>query len=394
MINSTKVNVKSIACYSVNGYNIFRGETMKEINIATILATKRREKGITQEELAAYIGVSKASVSKWETGQSYPDITFLPQLATYFNTSIDCLMGYSPQMSKEEIRKIYTQLCKDFATKPFEEVIEQCEELIHKYYSCFELLSQMAVLLINHFMLTPDQERQQEILLKIIFLCKKVIKESENLRLTAQMTHLLAGCYQIMNEPQEVVALLGEEIYPVIPDGELIAGAYLQMGNTKKAQQIVQASLYQHLLFLVSDLNLYMTLNADKEEQFNQALSKALNICAVFSLKELHPNTVLTVYLTAAQIFAQNNKVQNALEMVEKYTKVCTENTFPYTLHGDQFFNDIEYWFEGFDLGNQAPRNEAVIKESMVAALLNNPSFEVLKNENKFKLAIKQLKKL
>ena len=67
---------------------------MKEINIARKLTTKRREKGITQEELALYIGVSKASVSKWETGQSYPDITFLPQLATYFNISIDELMGY------------------------------------------------------------------------------------------------------------------------------------------------------------------------------------------------------------------------------------------------------------------------------------------------------------
>ena len=51
---------------------------MNELNIAKTLVLKRKEKGITQEELAAYIGVSKASVSKWETGQSYPDITFLP----------------------------------------------------------------------------------------------------------------------------------------------------------------------------------------------------------------------------------------------------------------------------------------------------------------------------
>jgi transcriptional regulator with XRE-family HTH domain len=42
---------------------------MKDINISTILAEKRREKGETQDQIAAYIGVSKASVSKWETGQ-------------------------------------------------------------------------------------------------------------------------------------------------------------------------------------------------------------------------------------------------------------------------------------------------------------------------------------
>ncbi|WP_419762087.1 helix-turn-helix domain-containing protein, partial [Bacillus mobilis] len=39
-----------------------------------------------------YNGITKASVSKWETGQSYPDITFLPLLASYFNISIDELI--------------------------------------------------------------------------------------------------------------------------------------------------------------------------------------------------------------------------------------------------------------------------------------------------------------
>ena len=78
---------------------------MKEINIAGAITRKRKEKGITQEELACYIGVSKASVSKWETGQSYPDIVFLPQLASYFNISLDELMGYQPQMTDEEIKE-------------------------------------------------------------------------------------------------------------------------------------------------------------------------------------------------------------------------------------------------------------------------------------------------
>ena len=99
---------------------------MKEINIAKTLIAKRKEKSITQDVLAAYIGVSKASVSKWETGQSYPDITFLPQLATYFNISIDELIGYSPQMTKEAIRKLYCKLTGEFSTRPFDEVLNEC----------------------------------------------------------------------------------------------------------------------------------------------------------------------------------------------------------------------------------------------------------------------------
>ena len=99
---------------------------MKEINIAKMIATKRKEKKITQDELAKYLGVSKAAISKWETGQSYPDITFLPILASYFNVSIDELIGYEPQMMKEEIKSLYQRLCHDFTTRSFNDVIEEC----------------------------------------------------------------------------------------------------------------------------------------------------------------------------------------------------------------------------------------------------------------------------
>ncbi|MCL2528656.1 MAG: helix-turn-helix domain-containing protein, partial [Defluviitaleaceae bacterium] len=119
---------------------------MKEINIARAIISKRKEKGITQEELANYIGVSSASVSKWETSQSYPDILLLPQLAAYFNISIDELMGYEPQMTKKDIAKLYSKLYKDLSDKPFDGVIKQCRETIKKYFSCFPLLLQMGEL--------------------------------------------------------------------------------------------------------------------------------------------------------------------------------------------------------------------------------------------------------
>ena len=89
---------------------------MKEINLGRILVENRHKRGITQDELAAYMGVSKAAVSKWETGMTYPDITLLPQLATYFNISIDELIGYEPQMTKEQIRVLCRKLATDFST--------------------------------------------------------------------------------------------------------------------------------------------------------------------------------------------------------------------------------------------------------------------------------------
>ncbi len=54
----------------------------------------RKQRGLTQEELAEQLNVSFQTVSKWETGVSMPDIGMLPVLADYFEISIDELLGY------------------------------------------------------------------------------------------------------------------------------------------------------------------------------------------------------------------------------------------------------------------------------------------------------------
>lgn len=56
------------------------------------IAEYRRAKGITQDQLAEYMGVSSQAVSKWENDLSCPDITLLPKLADYFGITIDKLL--------------------------------------------------------------------------------------------------------------------------------------------------------------------------------------------------------------------------------------------------------------------------------------------------------------
>ena len=67
---------------------------MNELHLANNLVRLRRERKVTQEELADFIGVTKASVSKWENRQSTPDILLLPQLAAFFGVTVDELLGY------------------------------------------------------------------------------------------------------------------------------------------------------------------------------------------------------------------------------------------------------------------------------------------------------------
>ncbi len=65
---------------------------MAGTTFSTTLQSLRKQKGVTQEQLATHLGVSPQAVSKWENG-SYPDGDLLPQIADYFEVSIDYLYG-------------------------------------------------------------------------------------------------------------------------------------------------------------------------------------------------------------------------------------------------------------------------------------------------------------
>lgn len=61
----------------------------------------RKEKGMTQEQLASELGLSYQAVSKWETGVACPDIMTLPKIADIFNISIDALFRANEEVTEE-----------------------------------------------------------------------------------------------------------------------------------------------------------------------------------------------------------------------------------------------------------------------------------------------------
>lgn len=59
----------------------------------------RKLKGLSQEELAEKIGVSRQTLSKWEVGETLPDIEKSRALADVFDVSLDELVSYEPEVS-------------------------------------------------------------------------------------------------------------------------------------------------------------------------------------------------------------------------------------------------------------------------------------------------------
>ena len=74
-----------------------------EMTIGASIKRLRTAKCITQEQLAVAMNVTCAAVSKWERGETYPDITLLQPLAYFFGVTLDELMGYNREKVKAEI---------------------------------------------------------------------------------------------------------------------------------------------------------------------------------------------------------------------------------------------------------------------------------------------------
>ena len=77
--------------------------------ISQVIKRLRKEKNITQEELATALNVTYQSVSRWETDQAYPDIELLPLIANYFEISTDVLLG-TDEISNECKRQEFLKL--------------------------------------------------------------------------------------------------------------------------------------------------------------------------------------------------------------------------------------------------------------------------------------------
>lgn len=182
--------------------------------------------------------ITKASVSKWETGQSYPDILLLPQIASYFDVTIDELLGYEPQLSPEQIKKYYVDLAEDFSKLPFDEVIKKSKGLVKKYYSCYPFLNQIIVLWLNHFMISGDKDKEVEVLNSIIELSDHIIKNSSDVSLYEDNIYFKAIANLYLGRAKEVI----EDLEPILKKKQLtvqyepiLIQAYQSIGEFSKA---------------------------------------------------------------------------------------------------------------------------------------------------------------
>lgn len=114
----------------------------------------RKEKGLSQETLAERIGVSFQAVSRWERGESYPDITLLPSLASFFEVTVDELLGVNEFNEKEEVKKIIEELGMCEIKGNGDRMCELASQALVKYPGNYEV---MAWYTYSHININPEK---------------------------------------------------------------------------------------------------------------------------------------------------------------------------------------------------------------------------------------------
>lgn len=83
-----------------------------ELKVGAKIVELRRKKGMTQEQLAAILGVSAPAVSKWETDSSCPDIALLCPLARALGTNVDTLLSFEEELSQESMGQYMNEIIR------------------------------------------------------------------------------------------------------------------------------------------------------------------------------------------------------------------------------------------------------------------------------------------
>ena len=96
---------------------------MPKQTIGEFLATQRKAKGYTQQQVADMIGVSNRTLSSWEQGRSYPDIMALPALAEIFGVTVDEILsgeraeGTPAELTEKSQKKIFKNALAKYSVK-------------------------------------------------------------------------------------------------------------------------------------------------------------------------------------------------------------------------------------------------------------------------------------
>jgi len=177
-----------------------------KIQIGENIKRLRRDRNITQEALAEILGVSCAAVSKWERGDTYPDITLIFPLADFFGVSVDDLLGYNRARAEAEIGEIFRKHHALFRANKTEEMICLMRKAKKDYPNNYHIMVQYMWDIGGGF-----ADNDPEVLLahkeELSAICERVLDGCTDFRLRLGVLNMKAKLLHAEGKTEEALAV-------------------------------------------------------------------------------------------------------------------------------------------------------------------------------------------
>ena len=105
------------------------------MQISEQIKNYRKNAGLTQEQVANYLGVSTPAVNKWEKGNTYPDISLLPALGRLLKIDMNELFSFREELTEKEIGQFVNELT-EISLESFTKALEMAISKIQEYPHC------------------------------------------------------------------------------------------------------------------------------------------------------------------------------------------------------------------------------------------------------------------
>lgn len=232
----------------------------------------RKQRNISQEVLAQYLGVSFQAVSKWENGDTMPDVSMIPAIAIFFEVSTDELFDYNRLETEQKVQ----QACWDIAEYRYTDSLKAEEDLrkLLKQYPGNEII-------LNNLIYSLQINKKHN---EVIDICKALIESTKYDEVKYDAARILAKTYHEIGQQALVKPTL--ELIPEIYFSKLELAAKLLDGSEAMESAIKQAYLSRDdLLDMLSRISQLYRLQGDigQAEQF-AALTRT--IYSVFEGRE------------------------------------------------------------------------------------------------------------
>lgn len=284
------------------------------MKINEIIREKRIKKGLTQEQIASYLGVSTPAVNKWEKAISYPDITLLPALARLLDTDLNTLLSFHENLSKQEIQQFLNELFTIYTTNGIENAFSLAMDKIKEYASCDILLLNTALTLEGMISMSVETDNSSAYLDKIEHLYVRAANSKDTL-IANQAKAILISKYikrSDFEKAKEELSQLPDEI--MLPKKRLQCNLYIAEENWKEAARLTEQTLLLNINDVQTSLFTLMEIFL-KEERTSEAehiLTIVKQIITLFDLWEYGS------YIADFQISIIQKDVIKCLTILEK----------------------------------------------------------------------------